>query len=450
MNAQLADLTLTSISAYRKFHVNDNNDTDLVPINIVNINSADQNQQQFTQELRLTSPATDRLSYVVGFFYFNQTVGTVTHLRGTGNLVLAPGAYAANDINRSITSKSESGFGQAQLRLTDRLRLIGGLRYTNDDYNAWFFRTVPTGAVGAFPILGGPAFNAPSLTANDNNVSYRGGLQFDFAPDVMGYATYTTGYKGSALNMLNNLSQALVSSGAYKLRPEKASNAEVGLRSAFFDRKLSLNVTGYYEEVRDFQAQTFDNVLNTFALENAGKLRADGAELETVFAPNRQLSFSGNVAYTRTRIEGLIIGCYPGQSAAQGCTGGRQDVTGSALANSPLWAFSLTGNYTKPLGSLPANLFADATYSYRSSVFFNYRDPNTVQPGYGVVNVALGIEHPDRRYRVSVFARNLFNKHYATVIATGFLDTSATGAGYTQLLTNDAWRTVGVELSTEF
>src|SRR6185312_12555560 len=196
--------------------------------------------------------------------------------------------------------------------------LIGGLRYTSDDYNAWFYRTVPAGAVGAFPILGGPAFSAPSLASDDNNVSYRVGLQYDITPDVMAYATYTTGYKGSALNMLNNLSQVLVSSGAYKLQPEKASNAEVGIRSAFFDRKLTLNLTGYYEEVREFQAQTFDSVLNTFALANAGKLRTDGVEGEAVFAPNRQLSFSGNLAYTATRVDGLVIGCYPGQTAAQG------------------------------------------------------------------------------------------------------------------------------------
>ncbi|MGC5393919.1 hypothetical protein ACPXAZ_25320, partial [Escherichia coli] len=62
----------------------------------------------------------------------------------------------------------------------------------------------------------------------------------------------------------------------------------------------------------------------------------------------------------------------------------------------------------------------------------------------------LGLETADKRYRLTLWAKNLTNQHFATSIGAGFLDSSATGAGYTQLLTSDAFRTVGVEAGFRF
>src|SRR3546814_18591145 len=60
---------------------------------------------------------------------------------------------------------------------------------------------------------------------------------------------------------------------------------------------------------------------------------------------------------------------------------------------------------------------------------------------YGLLNGRVSLETQDGRYRLSLFGKNLTNKHFASFIAAGVLDTSATGAGYTQLLTPDAFRT---------
>ena len=90
------------------------------------------------------------------------------------------------------------------------------------------------------------------------------------------------------------------------------------------------------------------------------------------------------------------------------------------------------------------------TFTYRSKVFFAYNDPNTVQPGYGLLNGSLTLETQDRRYRLTLFGKNLTNQRFASTIGSGFLDSSPTGAGYTQLLTSDAFRTVGVEAGVRF
>src|SRR3546814_2112088 len=96
----------------------------------------------------------------------------------------------------------------------------------------------------------------------------------------MAYFTYTRGYKGPALNLLNNLGAVTVDAGLAVLKPEIARNWEAGVRTTLFDRMLTLNLTGFYETFTDFQAQTYSALLTSFQLTNAGKLITQGAEVE--------------------------------------------------------------------------------------------------------------------------------------------------------------------------
>ncbi|MBZ9650305.1 TonB-dependent receptor [Sphingobium sp. 3R8] len=449
INTELGGQNITSITAYRKFKVFDNNDPDGVPIDVFNVNNVRQQQEQFTQELRLSSPDRASLEYVLGFFYFWQDVRTQAQVRGTGFAPLPAGQYVGNDIDRSITTNNAAAFGQLTWHATDQLSLIGGFRLTAEDMAAHFARSILPGAVGPAPGLGGPAYTSPTLKAGETDFSYRLGAQYEFTPDIMAYATYTRGYKGPALNLLNNLTATVVNSGQAVLKPEIAKNWEAGIRTTLLDRNLTFNLTGFHTTFDDFQTQTFNTILTTVTLANAGRLTTRGFELEAVLRPADGLSLSGNVAYTDTKVEGLIIACYPGQTGAQGCSGGRQDVTGSSLANAPKWAYTLNANYGRDIGNA-LRATANMTFTYRSEVFFAYNDPKTVQPGYGLLNGSLALETQDRRYRVSVFGKNLTNKHFASTIGNGFLDTSAAGGGYTQLLTTDAFRTVGVEFGVRF
>ena len=132
MNKEFEPFTLTSITAYRAFEVEDNNDADGGPLAMLNINSAHQKQNQFSQELRITSPAGQRLEYVAGLFYFDQDVSTTTEILGNFGQVLPAGQYFQNFIDRAISTRNYAVFGQATFNVTDQLRLIGGLRYTNE------------------------------------------------------------------------------------------------------------------------------------------------------------------------------------------------------------------------------------------------------------------------------------------------------------------------------
>src|SRR3546814_4823996 len=67
---------------------------------------------------------------------------------------------------------------------------------------------------------------------------------------------------------------------------------------------------------------------------------------------------------------------------------------------------------------------ANLSFTYRSKILFGYRDPNTAQPGYGLLNGRVSLETQDGRYRLSLFGKNLTNKHFASFIAAGVLDRS--------------------------
>src|SRR3546814_3696963 len=101
----------------------------------------------------------------------------------------------------------------------------------------------------------------------------------------MAYFTYTRGYKGPALNLLNNLTAVTGDAGLARLKPEIARNWEGGIRTTLFDRMLTLNVTGFYETFTDFHAQTYSAILTSFQLTNAGKLITLGAEVEAILRP---------------------------------------------------------------------------------------------------------------------------------------------------------------------
>src|SRR3546814_18519160 len=105
---------------------------------------------------------------------------------------------------------------------------------------------------------------------------------------------------------------------------------------------------------------------------------------------------SGNLAYTDTEVRGLIVSCYAGQSAAQGCVGGRQDVTGEALTNAPKWAWTLNANYGADIGN-DLRGSANLSFTWRSKTLFGYPAPNTAHAGTGFPGGRVALGAPERR-----------------------------------------------------
>ncbi|HVF94262.1 MAG TPA: TonB-dependent receptor, partial [Sphingomonas sp.] len=232
----LGTQTVTYIGSYREYDNTEIRDGDWLPQAYVGFNQlhdvGPQVSNTFTQEVRLTSPANQFFSYVLGAYYSraytertftrNDVVCTatpaptvLTPCSTTGTVVTRPSGTA----NFGSTFKNFALFGQGTVNLTDSLRLIGGIRYTTDQLNVFHQRVTTLAGPGINPSFG----PFTGKTTNDN-WSGKGGVQYDIIPESTFYATYARGYKGPAYNVFYNLT----ATGTNVIEPETADSYEVG------------------------------------------------------------------------------------------------------------------------------------------------------------------------------------------------------------------------------
>ncbi|WP_448577464.1 TonB-dependent receptor [Thermaurantiacus sp.] len=487
INWEIGEFTLTSLTAYRQWNFQDQIDADISPLNILNVSFGENDLHQISQEVRLSSPVDKNVSFVTGLFYFRTE--NVSFYRQEGRIVpifavninvpipiapgivLPPGQLFGRDIRTSVINEDFAAFGQATINLSDQFSLIAGGRITHAKVGLDFDRTGTPGS-SAFNFLLGPAF-APinfQVDTQDTNFSWRIGGQYRPNRDLTFYATISRGYKGPGFNSNfdvvplpgQTLEEQLL------IRPEIPTNYEIGLKGSFLDRTLSVSLSLFHMEVKDFQAQAieFSESLQvaTFTLRNAGSLRSRGFEIDLRAMPIRDLTFGFGLAYTdgvfkdyqgapcpRDGLAVRTIGapCGPPAAGQPNATG--FDASGLRLNGSPEWSGTLDGRWDFNLGGSGARGFLQALYSFRSSTLFGlYPDniPNfTRQPDYGLLNTSLGVNFADNKVQVAVFARNLLDQNFLTNI--GDLPFDGLG-GRLQWVSPEAARTVGISAGLRF
>ncbi|MBB3358222.1 MULTISPECIES: TonB-dependent receptor [unclassified Novosphingobium] len=454
IDKSIGDYTLTSITAFRRWVLHDNTDTGFTDTPFFPINGADEAQQQLTQELRLASPKRGLVDYVVGLYYFNQNLKAAYPQQGQLGLPASTAVYSRK-AQPDIQTLNYALFGQGNINLTPTWKLIVGGRYTHDDLTMIRYnRTLVSPTDNAFP--GAPPLSFDQTTYPSNrkadNFSYKLGTEYKITPDVMTYFTYSRGYKGPGIGLVSGylLGQPLFSN------PEIPTNYEVGLKTAWFNRRLVFNIDAYTTDIKDFQTQIstpfiFNGTnLAILQIANAGKVRSRGIEMDFSARPTDRLTISGNAAYIDAKFAYFPNGTcnYPTQPGCFVSTtipGTTTTVpatrffnnTGNVLPNSPKFTYSLNANYDVPVTSEITG-FIKANYNYRSSVNFSANgDPLTYQRGYGIAGGQIGVRDADGRWNVAVFARNLFNTRFVTAISNN-------GSYQTAWLTTQAMRTIGV------
>ncbi|MDB5365228.1 MAG: TonB-dependent receptor [Rhodospirillales bacterium] len=396
----------------------------------------------YTQELRLTSPGTGPVKYVAGLFYSKIDGGRYFYrgpnwipehdpnLANYSTLVRAtpistfPGTTNNPLGNYLSTSGSTSyaAFGNATWEILPGLNLIGGLRVNREDIDYAFYDYTCTiaaclTAAGATPVgrPNSPANNIRAVYTGSNGetaVTYKAGIQYQWTPDIMTFATYSRAYKGQTYDLTSSFTVGIAATQPVKA--EWGDNYEVGIKTALFNKRLIFNLTGFYEVFTDFQAQTRDVPNSINILANVGKVTSKGVELESTFQPMRDFTLSVAGAYTDAKVNSFPNAtCYALQTVAEGCINNRQDLAGKPLNNVPKWNFNVVGQYDIPLNGLAFDAFVAAAYKWQSKVIYSLQqDPDSIQDAYGIVNLSGGIEDKNGRYRLTLFANNLFDKNY--------------------------------------
>ena len=411
----LGDYTLRLLSGFRDW---DNRQTErdisLTPADLFGRN-AFYRSKTHSEELQVTSPGDRALSFVAGLYYFREdyTIGTITNLNPNYCNILIRNTMAARlaaclagpqggaTVSRfNQVTESYAAFGQATYKLTPQWDVTLGLRYSHDDKDGTLSSVVPNSAAS---ILN--AADAATLRFNGGKVTYRANTTYRPIEDVMLFATVSTGYKSGGFD--SGTGSTLGNNRVFQ--PETTTNYELGYKTQFFDRRLTINNTLFRMDIDQFQLRSYNGT--AFSVRNAGSIRQQGAEFEVTGRPMANLTLG--VAATRLASEYTEFNNAP---ARPGLTG-VQNLTGRRVSFSPKWQGVVSGDYRHGIGD-GLSLALNSRLAFVSDTDVGSAgdgNPQGNQPGYALLGARLSLFGPDDRWELAVSGENLTDRGYCTL-----------------------------------
>jgi len=430
--------TLTSISAWRYWDWDPSNDRDFIGLPITTKSAATSAQRQLSQEIRLAGDIRDNLNYVVGVYGFRQTIDSdpvQTQEQGSAaaRFLLAPSedaqtpglldGYGQRSFIESAT-ESAAIFGQLEWSITDKLRVLPGLRYNYDQKDVDYRNEIYGGLQTDDPdlirlqrsILAPQAYQAD---VDDTNLSGQITLAYQLNDSVNTYATYAKSFKSVGLNTAGvpNNAAGQPATEAATVDPEDVQHFEVGIKTQPLPG-VTANFAVFNTEIKDFQAQVVNasvGVLRGY-LANADKVRVRGVEFDGNARINEYFSLYAAGAYT----DGEYVSFKDAPPPLE-LTGGPQvvDISGERLPGISKWAGSVGGEFKfngKLLGR-EGQYFSALDVSSRSD-FSSSATPSEFLdvPGYTLYNARLGFRG-NESWDAFFWVRNLTDKDYYELLS---------------------------------
>ena len=442
----MGDYTLTSVSGWRYFDSFDTIDADFTDADAL-FDTNDAEQESFSQELRV-SYIGDRLNYVAGAYYFEQTLDTVSTLTlGKDSEWMAgvfvstpldlifqgtffpPGEFAS-DLNEQ-DHESWAVFGQFDYQLTDALTLTAGLRYSDETKDLKATYTESSDAIGFTSGLFPPTTRRPGVdeTLEDDELTGTIKLSYFMNNDIMLYGSFGTGYKAGGTN-----TDRLATNQDQIFDSETIESFEIGMKAEFPDQALRLNVSLYMADIDDFQVGTFTG--DAFNLTNAATVETYGGEVEVIWQATDNLMITGGYSKAVADFDDFANGnCWTVSPFRLGRPdpGGQVrdangdliptdpsneffpetcDRTGDRLGTNPEDFFTVSGRQDFRIGDSVSG-FVLAEYSYTGDMILDQNnDPLTEQSGYDLVNLRVAMLFENWDLEVTAWGRNVFDEEY--------------------------------------
>jgi len=446
-NWDLGFATLTSVTAWRYWDWGPANDRDYIGLPITTVSQNPSEQKQFTQEVRLASNGDGPLQYTVGAFYFWQKIDTSgSQVQGpaASRWLLNPGAVepgasgcatpttaacdpsvldgltSTNDIH--FRNQSFAVFGKLNWQPVEGLHIQPGVRLNYDKKSGSYVAVVTTSAGSTELTADQRGVLAPQSydpEFSDWNVSGDFTVSYDVSPDVHVYATYAKSFKSGGINLsglpLDSSNNPILS--VQTVRPEDVNNYEVGIKTQFWDRRITLNLAGFWTEVKDYQATVTNGQLGVIRgyLANAGKVRSRGIELDSNIRPSDRFRAYFNGAFTDAKYVDFKDAPCPPELAGGSASPPFCDVSGQRLPGISRYSLSWGGEYNVPAGNGEVYLGYDASYRSR---FSSNPSPSayTWIGGYSLHNFRIGYRQGDD-LNIFAWVRNAFAKDYFELLS---------------------------------
>jgi iron complex outermembrane receptor protein len=485
--------SVTSITAKRTSEGSSGGDVDFTSLDIVKTGGATK-IDTFTQELRATSNGEGALSWMVGGYYFDETIEQTGYtdfgddiriyadalFGGPAAIAgaefysgLAPGSVLSTDILTGMgfdqDNQAYSVFASVDYSLSDALVATFGLNYTNDKkdvaaYNTFnndtYSNTDLTATLTGTPLapfipsLQGLQFRPlfldfPNVVedgkSDDSKTTWTARLAYEVNDALNVYVTAATGFKGTSWNLGGDArpfavdQQALGEAGLLQINqtfgtryaePEKAMVLEVGMKGRF--ERGTYNVAIFDQSIEDFQANAFNGT--GFVLSNAGEVSSKGIEFDVTYAATDALIF--NLAGT------IMDPIYDEYVGASGPNGVVVDLSGEKPSG--ISERNFTGSVTYQFamdGGIEGYVRADYIHESKTRTATNV--PEALTREVGTAGASAGVEFPNG-VNMRLWARNLNGDEYFTGAFPGVVQ-----AGTFNIFPNEP-RMFGLTVSTEF
>lgn len=417
----MGDFTLKSITSYRDWQATNRESAlritgDVLPRDHLYETTT------FSQEFQLLSPGDQAFTYVVGLFYYDEDfdidedfdagvdacVPVVFALAGAGAAAAcsAMSQSPATDSDYTQALTSTAVFAQATYEFSDRFSMTLGGRYTSDEKDAAFIQTTPNAVIGS---LFRAEESVPDLASDDSAFTWLVNASFYPSEDVMIFGTVSTGFKGGGFN--SGGSGVALGREARMFSEENATNYELGIKSKFSDGRATANVTLYRTELDDFQDRSFDGL--SFLTRNAGKRTQQGFEADIVLNPVDPLMMYVGLSYLDAEFDSFEEASpLPGDTEPQ-------DLSGQRPHFSPEWQGSLVANWRSALGSGSMEWFLRPEYLYigEQNIGANTNlNPQSIQGGYGIFNLSIGLVPAAENWQVSAYGKNLSDERFCELM----------------------------------
>ncbi|HUD93006.1 TonB-dependent receptor [Sphingobium sp.] len=408
------DIDLRSITTYRRSRARYYSPVNQAPDDIY-AEYDDTITNQFTQEFTLGGSSLDkRLNWVAGLYYSDQKTSL---LQDTGPDWIDPLGYIYDG---KVRYKSYAAFAQASFKITPRLEVTAGLRYSHDRKSgssyvfyagngaSYVDNAGVTQQCGWFvgDFLGGlkNCAGAP-FTASDSgswsSVDPKFQIGYEWSDAIYTYATAAHGYNAGGFNQQLGGQPA---DGRFlsSYNPEKLWSYEAGIKTNLFDRRATINLAGFYQKYSDIQSQVIVNIggIPTNQLQTAASASQKGFEAEVVLRPVRDLQIRGNFAYIDQKYDSIRPGALI--------------TLDTPLGTTPDYTFSAAISYTYHVGNSGTLTPSMDVRGMGKRPACQLSDPVRYEcdlPAYALVGFRLDyVPSDDSLWTLGLYGTNIFDK----------------------------------------
>ncbi|MBI3437952.1 MAG: TonB-dependent receptor [Proteobacteria bacterium] len=411
-------------------------------------------------ELYNFTPANSIYQWAVGALPGPLQPAAIAAVNSIGGGYLTPNSTGQGQQadNWNVQTRNWAVFTHDEFNITDRLQLTVGARYNSEtkdlgaDLNATGnscaslhamenatigkFGSPTTGVVTFLDTISGGALSStqnlacnPAVNTISNGLwsgssdesfwTYMASLSYHLNDSTMVYAGYSRGYKAGGYNvdrsgfsvLPSTINPADLNTGQLHFDPEFTNSYEIGFRSSPFGRGSTFNVTGFYEQINDYQLNAFNGF--NFLTHNVPRVISDGVEVEASMRPMEGLSLSAGVTYNDAHYDSTVR--FSPLTAPLGAADPNAVFAGETLSFAPKYVVTGGITYELPLGSnYHAMFYLDGRYNteYRTQTLNREPTGRTDNGAYAIFNARVGVGPRNDNWSVEFWARNLTDEFY--------------------------------------